>query len=165
MISEKRTIGQEIQRLHHSITKYLTMCVKEEGIDEITLMHGWIMKYLYENRGHDIFQKDIEKTFSIGRSTVTNIIQILEKKGYVRREFVEHDARLKKVILTEKGKKGSESIEKMIKKLDAALEENISEQEMDTFFKVSDKIRDNLNNQRMDNGKGGIECLRDSCVK
>ena len=66
-------------------------------------MNGWIMRYLYENRKKDIFQKDIEKFFSIGRSTVTNIIQILEKKGYVRRESVEYDARLKKVILTEQG--------------------------------------------------------------
>lgn len=165
MLQEERTVGQEIHKLHHMISRYLTMCVKEEGIDEITLMHGWIMKYLYENKEHDIFQKDIEKTFSIGRSTVTNIIQILEKKGYVRREFVEHDARLKKVILTEKGIKGSESIEKMIKKMDTSLEENINDQELDTFFCVSDKIMENLKNQRDCDGKGGIGCLRDSYVK
>lgn len=145
--------------LNHMITKNLTYHVKAAGIDEITLMHGWIMRYLYENREHDIFQKDIEKTFSIGRSTVTNIIQLLEKMGYVRREFVEHDARLKKVILTEKGVKNHESIEALIIKLDGMLEENIGEDELDMFFKVTDKIKKNLEKQKMECRKGGIECL------
>lgn len=145
--------------LNHMITKNLTYHVKAAGIDEITLMHGWIMRYLYENREHDIFQKDIEKTFSIGRSTVTNIIQLLEKMGYVRREFVEHDARLKKVILTEKGVKNHESIEALIIKLDGMLEENIGEDELEMFFKVTDKIKKNLEKQKMECRKGGIECL------
>lgn len=154
-----KAIGPEIHMLNHMITKNLTYHVKAAGIDEITLMHGWIMRYLYENREHDIFQKDIEKTFSIGRSTVTNIIQLLEKMGYVRREFVEHDARLKKVILTEKGVKNHESIEALIIKLDGMLEENIGEDELEMFFKVTDKIKKNLEKQKMECRKGGIECL------
>lgn len=158
MEQEKRIIGQEIHRLAHSISKHVAGYVKKEGIDEITLMHGWIMKYLYKNRSNDIFQKDIEKSFSIGRSTVTSILQILEKKGYVKREYVEHDARLKKVLLTEKGIKNTESIESMFGKLDEILEENVTEQERDVFFRVCDKVRENLESQNDDKKEGGIEC-------
>lgn len=122
-------------------------------------MHGWILRYLYENREQATFQKDIEKTFSIGRSTVTNIIQILEKKGYVKREFVEHDARLKKVILTEKGKESHESIEALISRLDVMLEDGIEEEELALFFKVTDKIKENLRKQKVECSKGGPECL------
>ena len=145
--------------LNHMITKNLTWHVKAAGIDEITLMHGWIMRYLYENREHDIFQKDIEKTFSIGRSTVTSIIKLLEKMGYVKREFVEHDARLKKVTLTEKGVKNNESIEDLIKKLDMMLEEDIGKEELEHFFNVTAKIKKNLEKQKTECKKGGIECL------
>lgn len=42
-----------------------------------------------------IFQKDLETEFCIGRSTVTNILNLMEKKGFVRRESVSYDARLK----------------------------------------------------------------------
>ena len=42
------------------------------------------------------FQKDIEQRFAVGRSTVTNLIQLMEKKGFVKRESVKQDARLKK---------------------------------------------------------------------
>ncbi len=68
------------------------------------MMHGWIIRYLYENREQDIFQKDIEQRFAVGRSTVTNLIQLMEKKGFVKREkMVKQEIPLKKVILTEKG--------------------------------------------------------------
>ncbi len=58
----------------------------------MTMMHGWIIRYLYENREQDIFQKDIEQRFAVGRSTVTNLIQLMEKKGFVKRESGKQDA-------------------------------------------------------------------------
>ena len=82
----KNRVGFTIRRLDHVLKRNLEARVQQEGIDEITLMHGWIIRYLYENRERDIFQKDIEKQFSIGRSTVTGILQILEKKGFVGRK-------------------------------------------------------------------------------
>lgn len=154
-----KAIGPEIHMVDHMISRNLQCHVMAAGIDEITLMHGWIMRYLYENREHDIFQKDIEKTFSIGRSSVTGIIQLLEKKGYVRREFVEHDARLKKVTLTEKGMKSHEGIEELIMELDAILEEDIEKEELELFFRVMDKIKSNLKKQKTECRKGGIECF------
>ena len=58
-------VGFEIRRLDHTISRTIEAWVKAEVIDEIPLMNGWIMRYLYENRKKDIFQKDIEKFFSI----------------------------------------------------------------------------------------------------
>lgn len=142
-------VGFEIRRLDHMISKEIEARVKEEGIDEITLMNGWIMRYLYENRKKDIFQKDIEKFFSIGRSTVTNIIQILEKKGYVRRESVEHDARLKKVILTEQGIESHEKIEAIIGCLNHRMIRGIEEEDLKVFQRVADQIRKNVEKEKV----------------
>ena len=141
-------IGLIIKRLDHMMRRNLSMHVKDAGIDEITLMHGWIIRYLYENRDRNIFQKDIEKHFSVGRSSVTNVIQLMEKKGYLRREAVEYDARLKKVLLTEKGITTQEQIEGIISGLNIALAEGISEEEIDTFFAVTEKLEENLLKQK-----------------
>ena len=103
MKRREEKIGFEIRRLDHMLGRNMQAHVRAAGIDEVTLMHGWIIRYLYTNQDKDVFQKDIEQYFSIGRSTVTNIIQLMERKGYIARESVEHDARLKKVVLTEKG--------------------------------------------------------------
>ena len=51
------------------------------NIDEVTVMHGWILAYLEDNREREIYQKDIEGKFGINRSTVTNIVKLMEKKG------------------------------------------------------------------------------------
>lgn len=103
MKEEDRKIGPEIHCTDLKLSRNLSAHVRKSGVDEVTMMHGWIIRYLYENREQDIFQKDIEQRFAVGRSTVTNLIQLMEKKGFVKRESVKQDARLKKVILTKKG--------------------------------------------------------------
>ena len=137
-------VGFEIHRTEHMMSRRLEAGVKAEGIDEITLSHGWIIRFLYENRERDIYQKDIEKYFLVGRSTVTNSIQLMEKKGLVRREFVECDARLKKVLLTEKGIQSHETIENMIAEMNSGILEGIDEQEAQVFLKVILRIRENI---------------------
>ena len=137
-------VGFEIHRTGHMMSRRLEAGVKAEGIDEITLSHGWIIRFLYENRERDIYQKDIEKYFLVGRSTVTNSIQLMEKKGLVRREFVECDARLKKVLLTEKGIQSHETIENMIAEMNSGILEGIDEQDAQVFLKVIRRIRENI---------------------
>ena len=94
MKEEDRKIGPEIHCTDLKLSRNLSAHVRKSGVDEVTMMHGWIIRYLYENREQDIFQKDIEQRFAVGRSTVTNLIQLMEKKGFVKREYTLslHDA-------------------------------------------------------------------------
>lgn len=144
MEDKQHRVGFFIRCLDHVLRRDLETAVRGEGIDEITLMHGWIIRYLYENRGKDIFQKDIEKQFSIGRSSVTGIIQLMEKKGYIMRESVEHDARLKKVTLTEKGAASHQKIEELITNQDEQMTRGISREDLEVFLKVAEQIRSNV---------------------
>ena len=138
-----RKIGPEIHCTDLKLSRNLSAHVRKSGVDEVTMMHGWIIRYLYENREHDIFQKDIEQRFSVGRSTVTNLLQLMEKKGFVKRESVKQDARLKKVVLTEKGIASQESFEEIVENIEEELSEGILEEELHTFYKVLDQIREN----------------------
>ena len=47
-----------------------------------------------------MYQKDIEEEFRIRKSTVTGILKLLEKNGFIRRESVPQDARLKRIVPT-----------------------------------------------------------------
>ncbi len=141
-------VGFEIHRTAHMMTRRLEAGVKAQGIDEVTLPHGWIIRFLYENRERDIYQKDIEKYFLVGRSTVTSSIQLMEKKGLIRREFVESDARLKKVLLTEKGIRTHETIEAMITELNSGLLEGVDEKDTEVFLQVIRKIKENIEDKR-----------------
>lgn len=51
--------------------------MKKDGIDEIALMHGWLIRYLYANQDQNVYQKDLEKHFVLSKSSVTGMIQIM----------------------------------------------------------------------------------------
>lgn len=151
MCEERIHIGHQVHRMDRSISKLLEMRVKAEGLDEVALMHGWILRYLYEHQDSEIYQKDIEKYFGICRSAVTNMIQALEKKGQVCRASVESDARLKKVMLTEEGRASHEKLGKIFQKMDSDLEDGISEEELQAFMGVLDKVYHNIEKMKGEN--------------
>ena len=130
---ERIHVGHQVHRIDRSISKLLEMRVKEEGLDEIALMHGWILRYLYEHQDKEIYQKDIEKYFGICRASVAN------------------DARLKKVMLTEKGRENHEKLGEIFQKMDAQLEEGITEEELHAFMHVIDKVYYNMEKMKGEN--------------
>ena len=78
---------------------------------EIKMISNLIQRNVYsafdvpevrDKTGLETFQKDIEKAYEIRRSTATGILQLLEKNGYLKRQSVSEDARLKKLVLTAK---------------------------------------------------------------
>lgn len=58
----------------------------------------------HESSNRDLYQKDIEEELQIRRSSVTSMLQNLEKANMIQRVSVDKDARLKKIILTDLGK-------------------------------------------------------------
>lgn len=109
-----------------------------------TSRHLAIAKYLSENRNKDIFQKDIEDAFCIRRSTVTAILNLMEKNGIIKRESVDYDARLKKITLTKKALDiRNKVIDRMVDMQDEMLY-GITNEELENFCKVLDKIKNNI---------------------
>ena len=102
MEGEKR-VCFELKVVSNLIKRHINNSECIRSIENITGTHAWALGYLYKNRDKDVFQRDIEEKFSVRRSTVTNILQLMEKNGVIKREPVEHDARLKKIVLTQKG--------------------------------------------------------------
>lgn len=148
-------VGYEIHRADNAIRKCIDGKLKKEGVDEATLRNGWILKYLYDNRDKEIFQKDIEKHFNIGRSTVTGIIQMMEKQELVCRIAVENDARLKRVILLPKGEEIHKMIAKSILDTNRQMVQDITAEELEVLFRVLSKINKNIESR-----ENGERCIR-----
>lgn len=140
-------IGYEIKTLDHMIGRYFTNISIKNGMDQVTVMHGWIIGYLYDHPNQDIYQKDIEAAFRITRSTVANIVKLMEKKGYIQRVSVEKDARLKKLVLTEKAKQFQrQNYMDMHNIVETQLTTNISAEDLETFLRILRTMRTNLEN-------------------
>lgn len=143
-ITRKIPLGPMLHQMDKLMFRTLNCRARAEGLDEVTLMHGWVMRYLFENKGTPIYQRDIEKVFSIRRSTVTSIIQLMEKKGYITRQPVPGDARLKQVLLTKTGEENHLKIENLINKLEKEQQEDFTEDELDTLYFIMNKLKKNL---------------------
>lgn len=139
------TIGFRVKTLDNLFFRNMVAYeTSQKGIDEVTVMHGWILGFLYDNSDRDIFQKDVETEFSIARSTVTCIVKLMEKKGYIRREAVASDGRLKKLVLTERGKQIHEQHINHIDILEEQCKRNITPEELHIFLTVAEKLKQNL---------------------
>lgn len=143
-MEDKRQIGIVIRCLNMSIGRAAMSAANEEFGDSATAIHGWVIRYLYENRDHDVFQKDLEQRFSVRRSTMSSILKLMEKNGLITKEAVEKDARLKKLILTPAAYRIEERMKCQIENIEKRMRLGINEQEMKAFLDTAEKISKNL---------------------
>ena len=141
----RRIVGYEIKTLENLITRKILAVAKEEGYPALTTVQIRIMRYLFLNKDKEIYQKDIEKNFVVRRSTASGIIDTMVKNGMIVREDSTLDLRVRRIVLTDKYLNQMELLENLIDKFQSDLTEGISDVELNTFFSVIDKMKDNLN--------------------
>ncbi len=138
----------EIRKLNNLIRQKLASSPQAEEDCKLTGGHGYIIKYLADNDGVDIFQKNIEKTFKIRRSTVTQTLSRMEDNGLIVRKSVDYDSRLKKIELTEKGRTLHLSFKTRADNLENAVSSGLTQKERAEFLrlvkKLQEKVEENL---------------------
>ncbi len=142
-MGEKR-IGIEIRVLANLIGRCLNDVGFNDEQNSLTGPQGLVLGYLYDHQDNDIFQKDIEATFNVRRSSATGLLKSLETNGFIERVSVAYDARLKKIILTEKAYEFKESLEKCIQKMEAILVKDLEPREIEDLIRIMNKIKNNL---------------------
>lgn len=136
----KRYVIREIKELDHLIVRENM----KNFVGKISIPQRMIGFYILEHENEPVYQRDLEKTFSIRRSTVSGILKTMEKNNLIKRISANNDARLKAVVLTNDAKKEFKEIECGFHKLNSLLVNGISDDELHTFFKVIDKMKENI---------------------
>ena len=139
-----QVIPAQIRRVDNLIFRRINQFARANGVEQATPMHGWIIEYLYRHRDEPVFQRDIEREFSITRSTVTNILQLMERKGYIRRLSVPQDARLKQLVLTEEGVLFHEKTMLSFHQTDDYVAGLLTEEEIAELLRLLNKLREAL---------------------
>ncbi len=147
----ERKLGFEIHRSSRLVKRYMDNDANKLYVDKMTGTHGWAIGYFYHNRDKDIFQKDFEQEFNIRRSTASNILSLMEKNGLIKRESVPYDARLKKITLTDKAVDIQHIVDKTFIELEETLKKDITQEELEVFYRVLDKINSNTERKGADN--------------
>lgn len=151
-MSHKETILFSVKTVDNLAKKVLERQAAASG-QELTIMHAWIIGFLY-NAKEPVYQRDVEREFKINRATVSGMLTLMEQKGLIRRSSVSHDGRLKRIELTEHGRRQHEERMEHFLRLERTLEEALSPEELSAFFAMTDRLRKTLDSL-VQNEKGG----------
>ena len=144
-------VGRLINTLSHQLKRQMCALEEESGL---TNMQSLVLHYIaFQTVERDIYQKDVEKAFQIRRSTATGILQFLEKEGYIYRESVDRDARLKKIVPTEKTVELHGHIISNIRHMERILQEGVPEEDLEVCVRVLEQMSANLAGNENDRGK------------
>lgn len=143
---EDKNIFNSIKELEKGIVRKI---MSETSHDEIhskpSIAQMQIIKYILKHDGKTIYQRDLEEVFNLRRATISGILKTMEKNNVIIRVCDPNDARGKIVILSDDAKKFFKEKETLFKKIETVLKKDISKEELEIFYKVILKMRDNIN--------------------
>lgn len=140
MVSLTRSAARYVSKLSNKLRRKLDMLSSRK---EFSGSQGRTLHFLLAQT-EDVFQKDIEEEYSIRPSTATEMLKQMEKNGLIVREPVSYDNRLKKIVLTDKALTYQHQVIEDLSDLERTLTKGIPEADLETFFKVIEKMMDNL---------------------
>ncbi len=142
---KNQELGFQLKAINNLIRRNLDERFDRAGLSDLVGMQGPMIGYLYDKgQVQDVFQRDIERAFNIRRSTATVMLQTLEQKGYIMREPVVSDKRLKRIVLTDKAIEQNLKIRGQIDAFNLELEQGLTPLEKAEFTRILRKIKDNL---------------------
>ncbi len=136
--------GKEVRSLSNLIMRFISAKLNKNYVETATGSNAWILQYIKHHEGKDVFQRDLEKEFCITRSTASKVVILMEKKGFIRRESVEGDARLKKLSLTEKGNTIIDLMASDRETVEATLVKGFTPEEVAQFCGYIERMKQNL---------------------
>ncbi|MDO4326943.1 MAG: MarR family winged helix-turn-helix transcriptional regulator [bacterium] len=137
---EQKSVGHSIGMLSNQIRRRLdTFSVK----NSMSGAQGRVLHFILAQPG-DVFQKDIEEEFCLRPPSATGTLQLMEKNGLITRIPTSYDARLKRIVTTPKANQLKEQVMHDVQELEDELTEGISEEELEVFFRVIQKMSENL---------------------
>lgn len=146
----KIKIGMELRSLNNLIRRYFEFSSHKKEIETITGNNGWIIGFLSENEGREIYQKDLEDHFTITRSTASKVLSLMERKHLIERQAVIQDARLKRIVLTEKAKKLTGLMCMDAERMERTLLQGFTEEEVKKLYSYLERMKKNISNTQKD---------------
>lgn len=139
---QKTSIMLELNEVNLSIFKSIAARYKSLGLD-ITPVQSRIVMFLFDKE-EEICQKDIEKFVSCNKSTMSAVLNTMEKNGLIIRVGSDIDSRRKIIKLTDKSSYIANILRNDKEKIDEILSSDISNEEYATLSFILNKIKKNI---------------------
>ena len=128
-MEKEYSVGYQIKNLNNILERKIMSEAKKNHHVLLTLVQGKILKYLFCNKENKIYQKDIEKELFLRGSTLSGILNTMEKNELIVRLKYNDYARKKEIKLSDNGMKKMENMKYKIMDFEKNLRNNISNKE------------------------------------
>ncbi|CAJ1202903.1 hypothetical protein CPR19088_GLDEOEPO_01030 [Companilactobacillus paralimentarius] len=116
--------------------------VDNHASDRISRLQGMAVGFVHSHRDQ-VIQKDLEEGMRISKSTASGLVQRMVKNGLLYTTPDENDARVKCLHLTSYAEDIMQEIDKSATATEIKLRQGISAEDLATFFKVLNQIKEN----------------------
>ena len=141
----QNSIGFTIRRMSNLLRRKMAeLAPPPEDRDGMTDMGCEIMEFLCEHVDRELFQRDVEEVFCIRRSTASRFLQKLERDGLLLRQSVARDARLKKLVPTERALALHSEVGAKSQVAESLMARDLTPEELARFLATAKKIQENL---------------------
>ncbi len=141
-MKQQREGGFLIAKIHHLAGRILARKLKEHHIDKINPAQGRILFVVWQNNGISI--QELAKKTSLGKSTLTSMLDRLEKTGYIIRVLSKEDRRKILIERTEKDRQLQDVYEQVSREMTGLFYRGFTTGEIDQFEGYLKHIMDNL---------------------
>ena len=139
------SMGMLINSAHRAMTKRFVQNAMKSGLD-ISLDQWMVLGPIWQLESAS--QKELGEITLKDKTSITRLVDILEKKNLVVRVEDQIDHRIKRVILTNAGKQLFFDVLPIMEKTREEVRKDISDQDIETFKKVLSSIIVNLEDEK-----------------
>ena len=137
----ENTLYSSIARLYHKNRCFMDEQLRKRGITELGFSHIRIIIILHVFKV--LSMKEVTEKISKDKSTVTILVNKLEKKGYLRKKICEEDRRVTYLELEDKAKEILNIIFEVSDIFQSRVEKILDEEERKMFIKIMSKLIEN----------------------
>ena len=133
--------GYLIESLSRKMRRFSAQQLREHKVD-LTLEQVAVLNILDEHGSK--YQNELAEIMSKDNPTLTRILDLLEKKSYLKRELSPGDRRKFLIVLTKNGAETLAQTAPVIKKIRDTLFHNISTDQLNQLLDLKGLIEDNI---------------------
>ena len=140
-----KNIVREIGLLNRSIKNYINNGNDPREFLNVTQLR--ILNYLLDHESDDVCQKDLELETRLKKASITGCLDTLVDRDLIKRVQADDDKRKNYIKLTEKALYYKNEFNQREVNLNNSIIKNISEKELDVFYEVIRKIKENVDRE------------------
>ncbi len=142
MMRDFRSGGFLISKIHQVSGRIFSEMLKKHKAEEINPAQGRIMFPLWKKDGISI--GELARETALGKSTLTSMLDRLEREGHIRRVPSRKDRRETLIFLTEKDRGLQEKYARVSSHMNELYYKGFGEKEIEEFERYLERILENL---------------------